>query len=68
MSTAITFVVNFASVVALVVVTASLQLRGEEGPKTGNNGPGFAKRRVGSVDERERIGFIRSRPSSSLGE
>jgi hypothetical protein len=42
-STTITFVVSFAIIVVLAVVMASPQLRGEERPKTGSNGLGFAK-------------------------
>jgi hypothetical protein len=65
---AIVFVVSFAIVVALAVVTASSQLRGDEGPKTGGKGFVFAKRRVGRIDERERSDRLRGRPGSSLGE
>jgi hypothetical protein len=57
-STAIMFVVSFAIVVALAVVAASPQLRGEVGPKAGSNRLHFAKRRVERIDEREgRLGF-----------
>jgi hypothetical protein len=67
-STAISFVVSFAIVVALAVVTAWPQLRGEVGSKSGSNGLGIAKRLVERIDERRRMDPLRGRLGSPSGE